>query len=203
MKPTTMTEQDYEKLGSLLAKLMPQGAMSLEQLDGFLAALHAGPEALGPSDCLPTILGEAFDDDEAFTPKQLDRFMQLITGHWRDIGHTLSAGEAFHPWLEADEQGVVSGNDWAIGFREGMEIFHDDWNLLFDDEANADALTPIMALAFEHEPDSEMHAYLADITQDERDSLLAEIGPNVGRIYQFFAGLRAEMLAAESDANQD
>ncbi|MDC7690489.1 UPF0149 family protein [Vogesella indigofera] len=204
MKFKPMTEQDYQRLGETLGRLAPQGAMSLEKLDGFFAALHAGPEAIKPADCLPTILGAAFDDEAAFaSPKVLEKFVAQVMGHWLEIARTLANGEDFYPWLDADEHGVVHGNDWAEGFSEGMQILYDDWTLLFDDAEAAGALAPIMALAFEHHPDPEMRPFLDGASAEQKAEWLGEISTSVAQIYRFFAALRQEMEDAESDANDD
>jgi len=204
MKFKPMTEQDYQRLGETLSRLAPQGAMSLEKLDGFFAALHAGPEAIKPADCLPTILGAAFDDEAAFaSPKVLEKFVAQVMGHWLEIARTLANGEDFYPWLDADEHGVVHGNDWAEGFSEGMQILYDDWTLLFDDAEAAGALAPIMALAFEHHPDPEMRPFLDGASAEQKAEWLGEISASVAQIYRFFAALRQEMEDAESDANDD
>lgn len=204
MKFKPMTEQDYQRLGETLSRLAPQGAMSLEKLDGFFAALHAGPEAIKPADCLPTILGAAFDDEAAFaSPKVLEKFVTQVMGHWLEIARTLANGEDFYPWLDADEHGVVHGNDWAEGFSEGMQILYDDWTLLFDDAEAAGALAPIMALAFEHHPDPEMRPFLDGASAEQKAEWLGEISASVAQIYRFFAALRQEMEDAESDANDD
>jgi uncharacterized protein len=194
MKHTPLTDHDYQRLGDTLARFKNQGAMSLEKLDGFFAALQSVPEPIKPTECLTLILGEAFDDERAFpSQKALEQFVALLTGHWFDIAHTLQAGEEFHPWLEPDEHGVVHGNDWAEGFSAGMELMHDDWGLLFDDEEQAQALVPIMALAYEHHPDPEMRPYLDTADPQQREEWLAGISPAVESIYRFFATIRKQI----------
>nr|MBP7579802.1 UPF0149 family protein [Vogesella sp.] len=199
MKSAALTDQDYQRLSDTLARFAPQGAMSLEKLDGFFAALLCGPEQIKPVDCLPAIMGAAFDDDDAFhTPKAMEQFVRLLSGHWLDIAHTLQRGQAFQPWLDEDEHGQVHGNVWAEGFSEGMQLMHEDWGLLFDDEDAAPALAPIMALAFEHHPDPEMRPFLHGASAEQREAWLAGISDSVAGIYTFFAQLRAEMAAAEA-----
>lgn len=199
-----MSEHDYQRLGETLTRLQPQGAMSLEKLDGFFAALHAGPEAIKPADCLPAILGPAFDDDGAFSsPKVLEKFISQVMGHWLEIGRTLEDGADFYPWLDADADGTVHGNAWAEGFCEGMQLLYDDWTLLFDDAENGGALAPIMALAFEHHPDPEMRPFIDGASAEQKSIWLAELSPSVSQIHRFFARLRAEMLAAEAEAEAD
>ncbi|KZE25311.1 YecA/YgfB family protein [Crenobacter luteus] len=197
MSHAPLSDADYQRLAATLARFRAQGAMSLETLDGFFTALVCGPEPLRPTEALPLILGEAFDDDDAFhTEKQLEQFVSLLMGHWLDIAHTLAAGQPFQPWLDEDDSGAVHGNAWAEGFCTGMELLNDDWAALFDDEAEAQALVPIMALAFEHHPDPEMRPYLDAADPAQREAWLAGLSPSVGAIHRFFAAQR-ERIAAE------
>lgn len=199
MTHTALSDADYQRLSTILTRLGPQGSMNLEQLDGFFAALLAGPEPITPKDCLPAILGAAYDDERAFgSPKALEQFVKLLMGHWLDIADTLHHDRPFHPWLEADEHGEVRGNDWAEGFRQGMQLLNDDWALLFDDAAHAPLLSPILALAFERAPDPDMQAYVGHVDPAQREAWLAELSESVGGIHRFFAGLRAELAAEEA-----
>jgi len=194
MKHQPLTDRDYQRLSDTLARFKNQGAMSLEKLDGFFAALLCGPEPVKPAECLTEILGSAFDDERAFpTEKALEQFVSLLTGHWFDIADTLQRGEEFHPWLEPDAAGVVHGNDWAEGFNVAMELMNDDWGLLFDDEEEAQALVPIMALLYEHHPDPEMRPYLDAADPQQREDWLAGISPAVTSIYRFFTALRKQI----------
>ncbi|GGY10877.1 UPF0149 family protein [Paludibacterium paludis] len=190
MSHTPLSDKDYQTLSDTLARFQAQGAMNLERLDGFFTALLAGPEPLKPQDCLPAILGEAFDDEDAFpSVKSLERFVSLLMGHWLDIAHTLKSAEPVLPWLD---DGDHAGNEWAQGFMEGMALFNDDWGLLFDDTDHADALAPIMALAFEHHPDPEMRPFIGD-DPARREEWLAALSDSIGRIHSFFESLRQSL----------
>ena len=201
MKPVSpLTDKDYQRLSATLQRLAAQGAMSLEKMDGFFAALLCGPEALPPAACLPLVLGAAFDDDDSFTSaKSLEQFVALLGRYWQEISHTLRQGEAFHPWLEANADGVVLGNQWADGFSEGMRLFNDDWAQVFDHPALSLALAPIMALAFEHDPDPDMRPFLGEVTPAQREAWLAEITPAVGSFHAFFSAHRAALEAEYGD----
>ena len=52
--------------------------------------------------------------------------------------------------------GVTHANDWATGFRRGMEFHKEQWAALLSDEKHGGWLVPIFALAHEHDPDPEM-----------------------------------------------
>jgi uncharacterized protein len=201
MNHDPLTDRDYQRLGATLARFSEQQCMSLEQLDGFFTGLLCGPMPLKPADCLPMILGDAFDDEQAFpTEQSLDRFAKLLLRHWFDISDTLRDGTAFHPWLDEDESGVVHGNQWAQGFCDAMQLMPEDWALLFEDEQAAVHLEPIMALAFEQEADDEqMRQYLDTAGSEQRQAWLAEITTSVQAIHAFFAGIRQELSQEEVD----
>ncbi|TDR82904.1 UPF0149 family protein [Paludibacterium purpuratum] len=200
MKYEALTDRDYQRLAETLARFRDQDCMNLEQLDGFFTALLCGPLQIRPTECLPIILGEAFDDEDAFPGAQgLERFANLLMRHWLDIAHTLQSEQPFHPWLDADEHGVFHGNDWARGFVEGIQLAYDDWALLLDDPSQSDLMAPIMALAFEGADDEEMQPYLSEISPEERAAWLGAITPTVAAIHQYFARLRSELETDSED----
>lgn len=199
MSQQPLTDRDYQRLAATLTQFKDQQSMNLEQLDGFFTALLCGPMPLKPAECLPMILGDAFDDETAFpTSKALEQFADLLLGHWLDISATLREGRPFHPWLQEDENGEVHGNDWAQGFIDGMQLMHDDWAMLFDDAVAAQHLEAIMALAFEHHPDEDMRPYLEGADENQHTAWLSEISPSVTAIYRFFAAIRLQ-LGADAD----
>jgi hypothetical protein len=59
MKPEPLTDAEFHRLNSVLARFGDKHSMNLEQLDGFLAALICGPDTVLPSEYLPVI----WDDD--------------------------------------------------------------------------------------------------------------------------------------------
>jgi uncharacterized protein len=200
MKDEALTDRDYQRLADTLAQFSDQDCMNLEQLDGFFTALLCGPIPIKPTECLPIILGDAFDDESAFPGQQaLERFANLLMRHWLEVARTLRDGQPFHPWLDADEHGVFHGNDWAQGFVEGMQLAYDDWGLLLDDPEKSDLLAPIMALAFEGQEDAEMQDYLREVSPEQRVAWLGAITPNIAAIYQYFAHLRDEMVIDDDD----
>ena len=52
-----MTDSEYNRFGNLLDRLPGQGAMNLEEVYGFFAALICGPETVLPSEYLREIWG--------------------------------------------------------------------------------------------------------------------------------------------------
>lgn len=202
MTHTPLGEHDYQRLSATLDKLQPQGCMNLEQLDGFFTALICGPDPIKPAECLPLVLGEAFDDDTAFTAKSFDQFTQLLTQHWHDIYHTINNKESFYPWLAEREDNVVGGNDWALGFTEGMQLLQEDWALLFDDNDSSQALEPILALAFEHDPDPQNRPQYTGNPVEQHAQWVDQLSDAVAGIHVFFSQIRQQIADLNEQEEQ-
>lgn len=198
MSHTPLSDADYQRLAAILNRFLPQQGMNLERLDGFFAALLSGPEPIKPTECLPIIIGEAFDDDSAFpSDKSLEQFAKLLMGHWLDISAALRENDAFQPWLEQDAAGELHGNDWAEGFSEGMQLLNEDWGLLFDDPEHAPLLEPILTLAFERNPDPEVQ--VPALTPTQREQCLSALSESVHGIHRFFAAIRRRLEEEEQE----
>ena len=124
---------------------------------------------------------------------------ELVGRHWRDFAATLRNGAEFQPWLEEHAAGEVRGNDWAEGFSAGMQLFNDDWAEVFDHPQLGEALAPIMALAFERDPDREMRPFVGEVDEVGRAEWLGAIGPAVSALYGFFSARRAALEAEYGD----
>ena len=200
MTAFALSEHECQRLSATLQRLGPQGAMPLERLDGFFTALLCGPEPLSAPATLPMVLGDAFDDEASFTSvKALEQFVNLSSRHWQDIAETLRSGEAFYPWLQENDAGDVLGNDWAEGFSQGMQLFNDDWAPVFEHAELGEWLAPIMALAFERNPDADMRPFLGEVSAEQRAAWLAAITPAVAAFHAHFSALRAELEAQYGD----
>jgi hypothetical protein len=91
--------------------------MNVEQLDGFFAALIAGPETVMPSEYYREVFGgEMSDTCEFGSLDEANEILGLMMRHWNDIAGTLFKDEVYVPLLLEDENGTAHGNDWARGF---------------------------------------------------------------------------------------
>ena len=196
------SDAELDRLSGLLSRFGAKGAMNLEELDGFFAALIAGPDDVLPSEYLPEIWGDAMVNEDAFHAQAiLQDFLSLVTRHWNAISQTLRSGNVYTPLLLEDEHGVSHGNDWANGFLRGMELRREDWNPLIDDEDNGGSLVPIFALAHEHDPDPELRSYDKPISPELREKLIVGVAAGVMQIYRYFDKRRRMASAAlTSDA---
>jgi uncharacterized protein len=61
-KNKPLTESELDHLGRFLKNCDGGMAMDIEELDGFFAALIAGPETIAPSEYLPEVFGSNISD---------------------------------------------------------------------------------------------------------------------------------------------
>jgi uncharacterized protein len=176
--------------------------MNLEQLDGFFAALIAGPDNVLPSEYLPEIWGDGMVNEDTFRAQPiLQDFLSLVTRHWNAVSQTLRSGNVYVPLLLEDEDGVAHGNDWANGFVRGMGLRREHWAPLLDDEDHGGSLVPIFALAHEHDPDPELRPYDKPVSGELREKLIIGVAAGVMQIYRYFERRRRVTVAGlSSDA---
>jgi uncharacterized protein len=191
VKPQPLTDAEFERLSGLLGRFDNKRPMNLEQLDGFLAALICGPEIVHPSEYLPVICGDDMVLEGSFDAQSvLQDFLSLIMRHWNVIPDTLHSGDVFLPLLLEDDDGVTHANDWASGFRRGMEFHKEQWAALLSDEQHGGLLEPIFTLAHEHHPDPEMRPYKEAISAEQRERLIVGAAAGVTGIYRYFEAQR-------------
>jgi uncharacterized protein len=186
VKPQPLTDAEFERLSGVLGRFDNKHQMNLEQLDGFLAALICGPEIVRPSEYLPVICGESSFGEQSV----LQDFLSLLMRHWNVIADTLHSGDVFLPLLLEDDNGVTHANDWAIGFRRGMEFHKEQWAALLADEEHGGWLVPIFALAHEHDSNPEMRPYKEAISAEKRENLIVGAAAGVIGIYHHFEAQR-------------
>jgi uncharacterized protein len=195
LKNSPLTDSELDRLGDFLIACEGDSAMNLEELDGFFAALIAGPEAVMPSEYLPEILGGDLSKASVFTsPEEADEIMSLMMRHWNSIAETLLKGEVYIPLLLEDEDGVAHGNDWARGFMRGMHMRHDGWARLIEDEEHGGCLLPMMILYHEHDEDPEMRP--EPISPEKRETIIVHMAAGLMGAYRYFREGRRRNVAA-------
>ena len=116
--------------------------MNVEVLDGFFAALIAGPETVMPSEYYPEVFGGEMSETCDFgNIDEAKEILALMMRHWNDIAGTLFKGRVYMPLLLYDENGVAHGNDWADGFMRGMYMRQGGWAKLVNDEEHGRTTT--------------------------------------------------------------
>ena len=122
MTPQPLTDAEFESVSEVLERFGDKRSMSLEALDGLLAAVACGPEDIPQSEYLREIWGDEIVNEDSFLAQPLLReFVALVMRHRDFIAHTLKSGDVFTPILLDDENGTFPANDWAKGFLRGLD----------------------------------------------------------------------------------
>ena len=124
----------------------PEECMDLSELDGFLAGLIVGPEAVPPSEWLPMIWD---NEDPGFADEtQADAILGAILGRYNEIADSLDAEPVeYAPVFWQDFTGATIVEDWAIGFMQAVSMRHIAWAPVLSDDDTAMLLIPIAAIA--------------------------------------------------------
>lgn len=191
-------DPQLDKLGKFLDEHLDQGAMDLEELDGFFAALHCCPEIVMPSEYLPVVLGNVIEQTFE-TVEEAQNIIGLIARHWNAVGEAFSTQDVFVPLLLEDDEGKAYGNTWALGFFRGVEMRKPLRHEIFGDENKAGLFVPLFALAHEHDPDPTMRPYAEPMTEEQREKLLAALSVFVTEMYEYFRPARRQASGAARD----
>ena len=184
-KPAPLNDAELDRLGGFLKSCKGGRAMNVEQLDGFFAALIAGPETVMLSEYSPQVFGgEMSDVCEFSSPEEADEILGLMIRHWNTIAGALFNREVYVPLLLEDENGAAHGNEWARGFMCGMQMRHDGWAQLVNDEENGGCLTPMMMLCHEHDKDPEMRP--KPIAPEKREDIIVHMAAGLVGAYRYF-----------------
>ena len=192
-----VTDAKLDRLGDFLKSCKGGRAMNVEQLDGFFAALIAGPEVVMPSEYNREVFGgEMSDACEFRSLDEANEILGLMMRHWNTIAATLNKDEVYVPLLLEDENGMVQGNDWARGFMRGMHMRHDGWAELVNDDKHGGCLIPMMMLCHEHDEDPEMRP--KPITPEKREEVIVHMAAGLLQAYQYFRERRQAGASARA-----
>ena len=196
-----LTDAELERLGKFLEGCKGGKAMNVEQLDGFFAALIAGPETVMPSEYYAEVFGgEMSDTCEFGSLDEANEILGLMMRHWNTIAAALNKDKVYGPILLQDENGVAHGNDWARGFMRGMHMRHDGWAELMDDEEHGGCLVPIMMLFHEQDEDPEIRP--EPISPKKREHIKAHMAAGLLQAYRSFRAQRQVSPAAHASESR-
>ena len=167
--------------------------MNLEELDGFFAALVAGPETVMPSEYWPHVFGGPMADTCAFDSlDHVNVTLGLLSRHWNTIAGTLYADEPYLPLLLEDDKGVALANDWARGFMRAVDLRQDRWGSLMNSEENGGSILPMMMLYYDNDPDPEMRP--SAISLEQREEIIAHMAAGLLQIYRYYFSQRGSSI---------
>jgi uncharacterized protein len=185
----SLTNAELARLGAFLESCKGGKAMNIEQLDGFFAALIAGPKPVVPSEYLPEVFGGEMSDASEFgSLDEANEILGLMMRYWNAMAATLFKGEVYMPLLLENEDGVAHGNDWAGGFMRGMSMRQDGWAELVNDDEHGGCLIPMMMLYHEHSEDPKMRPKA--ISPEKREEVIVHMAAGLRGAYHYFRSHR-------------
>ena len=116
--------------------------------------------------------------------EEANEIFGLMMRHWNTIAGTLFKDEVYVPLLLEGEDNVAHGNDWARGFMRGMEMRHDGWAELVEDEEHGGWLIPMMMLYQEHDEDPSMRP--GPIAPEKREDIIVHMAAGLVGAYRYF-----------------
>jgi uncharacterized protein len=139
-----MPLQELERWLQERAERRP-AATSIAMLDGYVAAIVAGPVSISPLDWICPLLAV---DADAFNHGGTLEFAAIsaVARHHNDISNTLStAPHRFQPMHRRKSNGDVDARPWCQGFHAAMRLRLQAWAPLLDlSNINHGLLLPIL-----------------------------------------------------------
>jgi uncharacterized protein len=164
VKPRDSSDAEIQALEAVCERLAGfDDRASAEWLDGCMAALLAGPRARAPQEWLPRLLGDAWERTFA-DPQDVQQALDALQRRWQVLTSQLDAealfdapdelrlspllgdyGSQARDALVAEgkldavqaEHWPLTGELWALGVLETMDIFAEDWVAPAADDADA------------------------------------------------------------------
>jgi uncharacterized protein len=140
--------------------------MCLEEADGLLTALAAGPVRVPASEYLAEILMAEGETAGLDSPEHRALAVDLLTRHHDAIERDLAAGKAREPWIY--DLGDLGGVLWARGYLAGVGARTADWAPLLRNEQLVDTL---LAPLFAMQPDPERSGK-SKLSREQRQGLI-------------------------------
>ncbi len=180
-----LTDVELDRLAEFLSNSKGGQAMNVEEVDGFFAALIAGPEVVPPSEYLPEVFGGEMSETCEFAGlDEANDILGLIMRHWNGIAATLAKGDVHLPVLLEDDNGVCQGSNWSRGFMRGVDMRGAAWAELLNDDEQCGCVIPVLMLYHEHDEDPELRP--GPISPEKREEIIVQMAAGMVRAYRYF-----------------
>ena len=195
-------DERLDRLEFLLEDAALVDAMRLDEIQGFLCAALAGPQALGEERWLPLVLGS---DDAMQTPAGAEA-ADLLCAYAAALENELAAGDPpdliLYP-KEGDEEGRSDYLPWCEAYLAGVDAADEDWfDALGYDDADEDdeeinyvdeRLFPMLMITGEAEAAAREHGEEWPGTEEQeqiRNECETDLPQAVADLYRFWRAKR-------------
>ncbi len=130
---TGLSEAELDALEALLVSdSVPEDCMSLEMLDGYLAAVLSAPEPLRPAQWLPSVWSAENVD---LSGAGVQRLLSLVLRYHDELVATIGDSDGWQPFCyssDEESEGARLGDEWMTGFELGLELWPNNWAKALD-----------------------------------------------------------------------
>ena len=130
---TGLSESELDALEAMLVSDgVPEDCMSLEMLDGYLAAVLSAPEPIGPPQWLPSVWSA---EDVDLSGSGIQRLLSLVLRYHDELVATIGDSDGWEPFCyssDEESEGARIGDEWMTGFELGLELWPNDWAKALD-----------------------------------------------------------------------
>jgi uncharacterized protein len=201
--PSSLDDGELEELDRYLRAHCGDGDLLLDGVHGMLSAIAVGPVPVTPTEWLPEVLHDAFEDED-----EGNRVLALLAKLNDSILAELEV-DAYEPILgeiDLDEGPVLSAAGWCEGFSRGIDMRASLWETrLAGDPQLMELLGPVMALAVD-EGILTADAEFEKLTDDEYDECLSQVPMVLGAVSQYWrqkTPTDEELAAAPTPDDED
>src|SRR5271156_2184737 len=134
-----LTEAEIAQLEDfLMSDSVPEEAMDISMMDGFITALASGPSLTMPSTMLRWIWDAEDGQDRPMfaSAAEAESIITLILRHWNDINDTLNhAPDEYQPLIlerKSDGRTIPILDSWCSGYYKGIAVDQAGWKPLLD-----------------------------------------------------------------------
>jgi yecA family protein len=186
------TNDEMAWLELMLWRRVTRGTMSLEEADGFLTALAAGPVPVSPAEFLPRIAGGSTDLPLFDTPEHDSLVGGLLVRRHAAIMATLRQAKRIAPWI-GEGVGDLAGALWARGYMHGVSSHRTAWQPLSSTQRVAErVLMPIAALTPEMAGKGPV-----DLTAEKRQTIIRALPSLVSATRVYWTDGEAALFGAQ------
>ena len=128
-----LSESEIDALEALLVSdAVPEDCMSLEMLDGYLAAVLSAPVPIRPSRWLPSVWSA---ENAEMSGSGVQRLLSLVLRYHDELVATIGDVDGWEPFCYASDEeseGARVGDEWMTGFELGLELWPNGWATTLD-----------------------------------------------------------------------
>lgn len=190
-----LDEDELAQLDQFLLDLEAEDSMlSISELDGFLAAIVAGPDTLPPSKWLKAVWGGDGEGPEWESEAEFTEVFQAMIRHMNSIAALLNDApehfDAFFMYREMEGKTYRIVDEWCVGFVKAMQLNPKRWDDM------PDAMTTLAPIFLFADVESKLASNTLDNMSDEEIEACQDlIVPAVREVHSYWRQRRSAAMA--------